>query len=119
MTPQQVAALPHLFAAAAAAGGKPWFMSEFGWDRTDFQTAGELQTFLDGITADPNISGDLFWALESRANGHGWAPLPANEQCQAGAFDLAPPTQPSLDGSGCAATKTATGGRSTTPAYRR
>ena len=101
LPPQQVAALPHQFAAAAAAAGKAWFMSEFGWDKTDFATAADLQSFVDGVTADKNISGDLFWALQSHADSHGWQPLPANEQCQAGAFDLAPPTQPDPTGAGC------------------
>lgn len=101
LPPEQILALPHQLAAQAAAAGKVWLMSEFGWDKTDVPTAGDLQTFLDGITADRNISGDLFWALEAHTNGHGWKPVPANEQCQAGAGDTAPPTQPDPSGSGC------------------
>lgn len=101
LTPQQVAALPHQQAAVAAAAGKAWFMSEYGWDKTDFQTAADLQSFLDGAMADRNIAGDLFWALEPHANGHGWEPLPADEECQANEFDTAPPTQPDPTGQGC------------------
>jgi len=99
--PDQILALPHQLAAQAAAAGKVWLMSEFGWDKTDLSTAADLQTFLDGVTADRNISGDLFWALEAHTNGHGWKPIPANEQCQPGVFDTAPPTQPDPSGAGC------------------
>jgi hypothetical protein len=99
--PDQVAPAAHQAAAATAAAGKVWLMSEFGWDKTNWATAAELQTFLDGITADRKIAGDLFWSLEAHTNGHGWKPVPANEQCQAGAGDTAPPTQPDASGSGC------------------
>jgi mannan endo-1,4-beta-mannosidase len=101
LPPSQVADVAHEEAAQAAAAGKVWAMSEFGWDKTDFATEADLTSFLDGITADPDISGDLFWALESHASGHGWQPLPANEECQAGASDSAPPTQPDPTGAGC------------------
>jgi hypothetical protein len=92
---------PHLAAARTANAGKAWMMSEFGWDNTNWQTPAALQTFLTGNVGDPNISGDLYWALEGHANGHGWEPLPANDQCQAGSADTSPPTQPDPTGTGC------------------
>jgi mannan endo-1,4-beta-mannosidase len=92
---------PHEAAAATAAADKVWMMSEFGWDKTNWQTPAALQSFLSGIQSDPNITGDLFWALEGHANGHGWEPLPADEQCQADVYDTAPPTEPSPSGAGC------------------
>jgi len=82
LTRDQVAALPHQSAALTVAAGKVFFMSEFGWDRTNFATAADLQTYLDGLKADHNISGDLFWALEAHTDGHGWKPIPNNLQCQ-------------------------------------
>jgi hypothetical protein len=99
--PDQVAPAAHQSAATTAAAGKVWLMSEFGWDKTNWATAADLKTLLDGITADPNIAGDLFWSLEAHTNGHGWKPIPANQQCQAGAGDTAPPTQPDPTGAGC------------------
>ena len=98
---QQILELPHQQAAEAAAAGKAWMMSEFGWDDTDIATPAGLQTWLAGIEQDHNISGDLFWALESHANGHGWQPIPANDECQADDSDTAPPTQPDPTGKGC------------------
>lgn len=74
--------LVHATAAATVAAGKAWVISEFGWDKTNWQTPADLQTFLTGVNQDPNISGDLFWDLESHANGHGWDPIPANNECQ-------------------------------------
>ncbi|MGY4929363.1 hypothetical protein [Streptomyces sp. 900105755] len=92
----------HQDAARAAAAGKAWMMSEFGWDHTNWTTASALQTFLGGIEQDPNISGDFYWALEGHANGYGWKPIPANDNCEVGALDISPPTQPpSPDGVGC------------------
>jgi hypothetical protein len=76
-------------------------MSEFGWDKTNWATTGALQTFLTGIYDDPNISGDLFWALEGHANRHGWEPLVADTECQAGEGDTSPPTKPDPTGAGC------------------
>jgi hypothetical protein len=91
------APVPHETAAQTVAGGKPWFMSEFGWDHTNWQTPAALQTFLTGVVDDPNISGDLWWALEGHANGHGWEPLPANNECDPSDSPLTPdPT-----GTGC------------------
>jgi hypothetical protein len=101
LTPQQVAELPQQQAAETVAAGKAWAMSEYGWDKTDFATEADLTSFLNGITADPDISGDLYWALESHASGHGWDPLPANSGCQATDSDSAPPTQPDPTGRGC------------------
>jgi hypothetical protein len=73
--------MPHTWAAQVVSGGKPWFISEFGWDRTNERTPAALGTFLSGVVADPNISGDLWWALVAHANGHGWMPVPNNLHC--------------------------------------
>lgn len=102
MTTEQMNQLAHTAAAEAVAAGKVWFMSEYGWDKTDLATPADLQNFLTGVEKDPNISGDLFWALESHTNGHGWQPIPANELCQPGTNDSTPPPGPGpADGSGC------------------
>ena len=72
----------HTIAAQVAAAGKANVLIEYGWDQTDYQTTGALQTFLDGVASDSNITGDNFWALLGHADGHGWLPIPANEGCQ-------------------------------------
>jgi hypothetical protein len=94
---------PQQMAATTAAAGKAWFLSEFGWDHTNYPAAADLHTLLAGFEQDPDISGDLYWALESHADGHGWEPIPANDLCQPGAMDNTPPTgPPSPGGAGCA-----------------
>jgi mannan endo-1,4-beta-mannosidase len=72
----------HSLAAQAVAAGKAFALIEYGWDQTDYETTAALQTFLDGVASDSNISGDNFWTLLSHASGKGWLPIPANEGCQ-------------------------------------
>jgi mannan endo-1,4-beta-mannosidase len=72
----------HSTAAQVVAAGKVYALVEYGWDNTDYQTTAALQTFLNGIASDSNISGDNFWALLGHATGNGWLPIPANEGCQ-------------------------------------
>lgn len=88
-------------AAAATAAGKAWMLSEYGWDKTDWATDADLEAFLTSVLKDQNISGDLYWDLESHASGHGWQPVPANDECQATDFDTTPPTESDPTGAGC------------------
>ena len=66
------------YAAAVTSHGKVFIVNEFGWDRTDWKTADELQHVLDTITHDPNISGDDFWALQAHLDNFGFQPIPAD-----------------------------------------
>jgi hypothetical protein len=75
------APLLHLEAASVAAAHKVYATIEWGWDNTDFLTPAALDQFLAGIESDPNVSGENFWALESHSRGHGWQPIPANNEC--------------------------------------
>ena len=70
--------LVHQEGVQAAAAGKTFAVIEFGWDRTNFPSAAELDQYLTGVDADPNIVGDNYWELLSHANGHGWQPVPAD-----------------------------------------
>ena len=82
----------HAAAKLVTSEGKVWFAAEVGWDPTNWLTDGDLQTFLTGIEQDPNISGDLFWALEGHANGHGWTPVPADSNCVPSVDSSPPPS---------------------------
>jgi mannan endo-1,4-beta-mannosidase len=58
--------------------GKPYIVYEYGWDATNFPTRPALSSFLATLRADPEVSGDAFWALQAHADGHGWMPVPAD-----------------------------------------
>ena len=58
--------------------GKPYIVYEYGWDVTNFPTRPALSSFLATLRADPEVSGDAFWALQAHADGHGWMPVPAD-----------------------------------------
>lgn len=60
------------------AAGKPYIVYEYGWDVTNFPTRPSLAAFLAALRAQPEISGDAFWALQAHADGHGWMPVPAD-----------------------------------------
>jgi mannan endo-1,4-beta-mannosidase len=49
-------------AALARQANKVFVVDEFGWDRGNASVE-QLKSHLDAIRADPNIAGDLFWAL--------------------------------------------------------
>jgi mannan endo-1,4-beta-mannosidase len=57
---------------------KPFVFYEYGWDRTNFRTAGALRAFLETLWRNPLVAGDSFWALQAHRSGHGWMPIPAN-----------------------------------------
>ena len=58
--------------------GKPYIVYEYGWDTTNFPTRPSLGAFLAALRAQPEVSGDAFWALQAHADGHGWMPIPAD-----------------------------------------
>ena len=60
------------------AARKPFVAYEYGWDRTNYRTHGELQAFLQSLRAIPGVAGDAFWALQAHNDGHGWMPIPAD-----------------------------------------
>jgi hypothetical protein len=60
------------------AAGKPYIVYEYGWDSTNFPTRPSLASFLAALRAQPEISGDAFWALQAHADVHGWMPIPAD-----------------------------------------
>lgn len=72
----------HAEAKQIAAVHKAYATVEWGWDHTDFTTVAALRQFLGGLLADPDVSGEGFWALTSHGNGQGWQPIPANMHCQ-------------------------------------
>ncbi len=90
-------------AALSARYGHAFFASEYGWDATDWSTPTALNNYLTSMRDDPNVSGDLFWALEGHANGHGWTPIPADSDCTLGALDSSAPNGdvPSIGPLGC------------------
>ncbi len=65
-------------AAAVVAHGKVFIINEFGWDRTNWRTPSDLQHVLDAFTADSNIAGDGFWALQAHVDNFGFQPIPAD-----------------------------------------
>ncbi|MGA2012171.1 MAG: GDSL-type esterase/lipase family protein [Solirubrobacteraceae bacterium] len=72
----------HVNARAITAAGKAYATIEYGWDRYNATTRTVLRRFLAGLVADPDVSGDLFWALAAHAAGHGWQAIPADEHCR-------------------------------------
>ena len=65
-------------ASMVTSHGKVYVVNEFGWDNTDWATAADLEKVLTAMKNDPNISGDLFWALQAHNDKFGWQPIPAN-----------------------------------------
>jgi mannan endo-1,4-beta-mannosidase len=65
-------------AAVVTSHGKVFIVSEFGWDVTDWKTSADLQTVLDRMLSDKNISGDDFWALQAHLDNYGFQPIPAD-----------------------------------------
>jgi mannan endo-1,4-beta-mannosidase len=65
-------------AALVTSYGKVYVVTEYGWDNTDWTTPADLETILTTFQNDPNISGDLFWALQAHVDEFGWQPIPAN-----------------------------------------
>jgi mannan endo-1,4-beta-mannosidase len=68
-------------AALVTSYGKVYVVTEFGSDNTDWTTQADLETVLTTLQNDPNISGDLYWALyahntESTRTLHGSIPIP-------------------------------------------
>jgi mannan endo-1,4-beta-mannosidase len=65
-------------AALVTSYGKVYVVTEFGWDNTDWTTRADLEQILNTFKNDPNISGDLYWALQAHVDEFGWQPIPAN-----------------------------------------
>lgn len=65
-------------AATVVKHGKVFIVNEFGWDKTDWATAEDLQHLLDSFTDNPDISGDGFWALQGHLDNFGFQPIPAD-----------------------------------------
>jgi mannan endo-1,4-beta-mannosidase len=65
-------------AATVTGHGKGYIVNEFGWDRTDWKTRDDLQTVLDTLAKDPNVSGDDFWALQGHLDNFGFQLIPAD-----------------------------------------
>ncbi len=65
-------------AATVTGHGKVYIVNEFGWDRTDWKTPEDLQTVLDTLARDNNVSGDAFWALQAHLDNFGFQPIPAD-----------------------------------------
>lgn len=49
-------------AAAVTKGGKVFIVEEFGWDRMNL-TVGELKANLAAVEKNPDVAGDMLWAL--------------------------------------------------------
>jgi mannan endo-1,4-beta-mannosidase len=64
-------------AALVTGHNKAYIVNEFGWDRTDWTTQQDLQTVLDTLAKDPNVSGDDFWALQAHLDNFGFQLIPA------------------------------------------
>ena len=65
-------------AATVTSHGKVYIVNEFGWDRTDWPTQKDLQSVLDTLADDPNVSGDDFWALQAHLDNFGFQLIPAD-----------------------------------------
>ncbi|MGA7524204.1 MAG: hypothetical protein WBW84_17260 [Acidobacteriaceae bacterium] len=65
-------------AATVVAHHKVFIVNEFGWDKTNWPTSGDLQQVLDSFLNNPNISGDGFWALQGHLDNFGFQPIPAD-----------------------------------------
>jgi mannan endo-1,4-beta-mannosidase len=64
-------------AKLANAKGKVYVVNEFGWDVTDWPTRDDFQAVLKAMEVDPQICGDLWWALQAHNDKFGWQPLSA------------------------------------------
>jgi mannan endo-1,4-beta-mannosidase len=76
-TPTTAETFP-MHASMVTGHGKVYIVTEFGWDDTDWATPADLEKVLTTMKNDPNISGDLFWALQAHNDKFGWQPIPAN-----------------------------------------
>lgn len=65
-------------AALVTSHGKAFIVNEFGWDRTNWKSAADLQRLLDTMALDRNISGDGFWALQAHLDNYGFQTIPAD-----------------------------------------
>jgi len=65
-------------AAAVVKHGKVFIVNEYGWDKTDWATAADLQHVLDSFANNPDISGDGFWALQAHLDNFGFQTIPAD-----------------------------------------
>jgi mannan endo-1,4-beta-mannosidase len=65
-------------AALVTSYGKVYVVTEYGWDDTDWTTPADLKTILTTFKNDPNISGDLYWALQAHNLEFGWQPIPSD-----------------------------------------
>lgn len=65
-------------AALVTGYGKVYYVTEFGWDDTDWATPADLEKILTTFKNDPNISGDLYWALQAHNVEFGWQPIPSD-----------------------------------------
>ncbi len=61
--------------AAAKQANKVFVVDEFGWDRGNASVE-QLKSRLNEIVADPDIAGDLFWALRGPKDGGGSMAVP-------------------------------------------
>lgn len=61
--------------AAAKQANKVFMVDEFGWDRGNLSEQ-QLKDNLGMIQADPNIAGDLFWALRGRKDNGDFMAVP-------------------------------------------
>lgn len=64
-------------AATVTAHGKVFIVNEFGWDRTDWKSAKDLEDVLETLARDANVAGDDYWALQAHLPYFGFQPLPA------------------------------------------
>jgi len=67
-------------ADAVASRGKVFIVNEYGWDNTNWKTAGDLQKVLDTLVGDSKISGDDFWELQAHLDNFGFQPIPADSK---------------------------------------
>jgi mannan endo-1,4-beta-mannosidase len=77
----------HAAIARCAGAGKPFLAYEYGWDRTNYPTPGDLERFLATLRGMREVVGDAFWALQAHADGHGWMPIPADSSDPATAIN--------------------------------
>ena len=61
--------------AAARKANKVFVVDEFGWDGGNASVE-ELKSRLNAILADPNIAGDLFWAMRGRKDNGDFMAVP-------------------------------------------
>ena len=65
-------------AASVTSHGKAYILNEFGWDRTDWKSPGDLQQLLTTIESNKSIAGDNYWALQAHNENFGFQPIPAD-----------------------------------------